>query len=43
LVGSVLFVRGENPRIVAARLGVAGVLFILLLIVAGRQIGGGMR
>jgi hypothetical protein len=43
LFGSVLFVRGENPRIVAARLGVAGLLFLLLLIVAGRQIGGGLR
>ena len=43
LFGSVLFVRGENPRIVAARLGVAGVLVLLLLIVAGREIGGGMR
>ena len=43
LFGSVLFARGENPRIVAARLGVAGVLVLLLLIVAGREIGGAMR
>jgi hypothetical protein len=43
LFGSVLFVKGENPRIVATRLGVAGVLFLLLVIVAGREIGGGMR
>jgi len=43
LFGSVLFVRGENPRIVAARIGVAGVLVFLLLIVAGRQVVGGMR
>lgn len=43
LFGSVLFVKGENPRIVAARLGVAGVLFLLLVIVAGRQLAGGLR
>lgn len=43
LFGSVLFVRGENPRIVAARLGVAGVLFLLLLVVAGRELAGGVR
>lgn len=43
LFGSVLFVRGENPRIVAARLGVAGLLFVLLMIVAGREFAGGMR
>ena len=43
LLGSVLFVRGENPRIVAARLGVAGVLFLLLMIVAGREFAGGMK
>jgi hypothetical protein len=43
LFGSVLFVKGENPRIVATRLGVAGVLFLLLVIVAGRELAGGMK
>lgn len=43
LFGSVLFVRGENPRIVAARLGVAAVLVLLLVTVAGREVAGGLR
>jgi hypothetical protein len=43
LVGSVLFVRSENPRIVAARVGAAGVLFVLLCVVAGQQIAGGAK
>lgn len=43
MVGSVLFVRGENPRIVVARLGTAAVLFLLLCAVAGQQIAGGAR
>lgn len=43
MLSSVLIAKGENPRIIAARLGAAGVLFVLLLIVAGRQVGGGLR
>ena len=43
MLSSVLFVKGENPRIVAARLSSAALLFVVLLIVAGRQVGGGLR
>ncbi len=43
LLSGVFFARGDNPRIVAARLGVAATLFLVLLIVAGREVGGGLR
>ena len=43
MVGSVLYVRGENPRIVAARLGAVAVLMLVLGVVAGQQIAGGAR
>lgn len=43
MVGSVLYVRGENPRIVVARLGSAAVLLIVLGVAAGQQIAGGAR
>ena len=43
MVGSLLSVRGVNPRIVAARLGSVAVLLIVLGVVAGPQIAGGAR
>jgi hypothetical protein len=43
MLSSVLFVKGENPRIVVARLGAASLLFVALLIFAGREVGGGLR
>lgn len=43
MLSGILFVKGENPRIVAARLGAAGVLFVLLMIVAGRELSGGLK
>ena len=43
MVSSVLYLRGENPRIVVARLGAAGVLFLVLCVVAGQQLASGAR
>lgn len=43
MISSVLYLRGENPRIVVARLGAAGVLFVVLCTFAGQQVAGGAR
>jgi hypothetical protein len=43
MVGSLLYVRGENPRILAARLGAVALLLIVLGVIGGPQIAGGAR
>ena len=43
MVSSVLYLRSENPRIVVARLGTAGVLFLLLCVVGGQQLARGAK
>jgi len=43
MISSVLYQRGENPRIVVARLGAAALLFLLLCVVAGRQLASGAK
>ncbi|MEI8368281.1 MAG: hypothetical protein WCJ31_07590 [Planctomycetia bacterium] len=43
MVSSVLYLRGGNPRIVAARLGAAAVLFLLLCVVGGQQLASGAK
>ena len=43
MVSGVLYLRGENPRLVVARLGAAAVLFLVLCVVAGQQLGSGAK
>jgi len=43
MVSSVLYLRGANPRIVAARLGAAGVLLLVLCVFGGQQLTRGAK